>query len=254
MSGQRFAKTGVLAVALAAFLMVEAAWALPFPPPPPAFRAPGPVGPPLMAWPAHYPGGHFARSTFIPYGRWRYQPYYYNYYPYYTYYCPNYGSYPQVYPYIPAGSPINMDTARLAFQKGDYAEAEKQCEQGINLRLGDANPHELRALCQFAQGKYQNAAATLYEVLAAGPGAGWDTLSSFYTSAQTYAAQLRALERYVEEYPKDAAGRFVLAYHYRALDQREAAAGQLREVIKLQPKDRVSPGILEALEKAKQGK
>jgi hypothetical protein len=33
-----------------------------------------------------------------------------------------------------------------------------------------------------------------------------------------------------------------------------AAAGLLREVVKLQPRDQVSPGILQALEKAKDGK
>ena len=50
-------------------------------------------------------------------------------------------------------------------------------------------------------------------------------------------------------HPKDAGGRFVLAYHYLVLDERDAARGQLREVVKLQPKDKVSGGILKVLEK-----
>jgi tetratricopeptide (TPR) repeat protein len=143
------------------------------------------------------------------------------------------------------------DQARRAFQKGDYVEAQRECERAIRLLPGDANLHEFRALCQFARGQSTDAAGTLYEVLAAGPGWDWSTLSSFYTSPQTYTTQLRALERYVRESPKDAAGRFVLAYHYLALGERDAAARQLREVIKLQPRDQVSPGILEALEKAR---
>jgi tetratricopeptide (TPR) repeat protein len=144
-----------------------------------------------------------------------------------------------------------MDQARLAFQKGAYAEAQAECEPALRLLPGDANLHEFQALCQFAQGKYPDAAGTLYEVLAAGPGWDWDTLRAIYTSAQTYTTHLRALERYVSEHPKDPAGRFVLAYHYLALDEGDAAASQLREVIKLQPRDQVAPAILEALEKAK---
>jgi tetratricopeptide (TPR) repeat protein len=144
-----------------------------------------------------------------------------------------------------------MDSARLAFQKGDYAGAQRQCEQVIQQQPGDANLHEFRALCQFAQGQYKDAASTLYPVLAAGPGWDWNTLSSFYTSAQTYTKQLRALEQYVKDYPNEPAGHFVLAYHYLVLDEPDAALGQLHQVVKLQPRDQVSPGILAALEKAK---
>jgi Tetratricopeptide repeat len=147
-----------------------------------------------------------------------------------------------------------MEKAVLAFQNGDYAGAQRECEQANRLVPGNANVHEFCALCQFAQGKYKDAAATLYKVLAAGPGWNWNTLSSFYTDAQTYQKQLRALEEYVREQPKDDAGRFVLAYHYLVLDERDAAAGQLQEVVKLQPKDNLSAGILKSLEKAKQGK
>jgi hypothetical protein len=154
---------------------------------------------------------------------------------------------------IPAAVKRGMDAARLAFQKGDYAVAQGECERAIRLQPGDPNLHEFRALCQFARGKYQDAAATLYPVLAAGPGWDWDTLSSFYPSAATYIRQLRALEQSVREHPKDAAGRFVLAYHYLVLDERDPAFGQLQEVVKLQPKDKVSAGIREALVQAKKG-
>jgi tetratricopeptide (TPR) repeat protein len=141
----------------------------------------------------------------------------------------------------------HMNVARREFQKGDYADALRECELAMGLLPGDANLREFRALCQFAQGKYQDSAATLYEVLAAGPGWHWDSISSFYPSAQTYTTQLRALEQHARENPKNAAGRFLLAYHYLALDERDAAAGKLREVIQLQPKDQVSLRILAAL-------
>jgi tetratricopeptide (TPR) repeat protein len=140
-----------------------------------------------------------------------------------------------------------MVLARRAFRNGDYAEAQRECERAIGLLPAEANLRELRALCQFAQGNYQDAANALYEVLSAGPGWSWETLSSFYTSDQAYTRQLRALERHVREGSNDAAGHFVLAYHYLALDQRGAAAGQLREAVRLEPRDQVSPVIVEAL-------
>jgi hypothetical protein len=153
-----------------------------------------------------------------------------------------------------AAAKQGMDDARRAFKKEDYAEAQKDSEKAIRLLPGNAHLHEFSALCEFAQGKYQDAAATLYEVLAVEPGWSWDTLSSFYPSARTYIKQLRALEQNVQEHPEDAAARFVLAYHYLLLDERDAAAAQLREVSKLHPKDHVAPGLLEVLEKAKKSK
>jgi tetratricopeptide (TPR) repeat protein len=234
---------------------------------------------PIYGWVGSYSsvyggGGSYSYSSDNPY-YYNYSPTYNNYYPYngsYTYGDSYSSSGSQSDPgassssYQPApSSPAHsnkaaantdkktaavewrMDMAWRAFKKGDYAEAQRECELAIRLLPEETNLHEFCALCQFAQGKYQDAAATLYEVLAAGPGWDWSTLSSFYTSAQTYTTQLRSLERYVTENPKDAAGHFLLAYHYLALRERDAAVGQLREVIKRQPKDQVSRGILEAL-------
>ena len=95
-----------------------------------------------------------------------------------------------------------MDAALRAFQNGDYAGAQRECERAIRLVPRNTNVHEFRALCQFAQGKYKDAAATLHAVLAAGPGWNWNTLSSLYTNAQIYTKQLRALEQYVKEQPE----------------------------------------------------
>ena len=112
-----------------------------------------------------------------------------------------------------------MDRAVRAFQNGDYAEAQRECERVIRLLPGNANVQEFCALRQFAQGNYKDAAVTLRAVLAAGPGWDWKMLSSLYTNPQTYRKRARALEDYVRERPNDAAGRFVLAYHYLVLDE-----------------------------------
>ncbi len=148
----------------------------------------------------------------------------------------------------------HMRAACQAFQNGNYLEAESECGRANHLSPSDANIQEFRALCQFSQSKYQEAASTLHQVLAVGPGWSWETVSSFYTSPSTYTTQLRALEQYVRKNPKDASGRFVLGYHYFALESREAAIGQLREVVKLEPKDQFSRFALNALETGKIGK
>jgi tetratricopeptide (TPR) repeat protein len=142
-----------------------------------------------------------------------------------------------------------MDLAVAAFKGGDYATAMRECDQAIELLPGDTNLHEFRALCQFARKKYKDAAGTLYAVLAAGPGWDWATLSSFYPNEEAYTRQLRALEGFARANPKDASAHFVLAYQYLVLNQPAAAIDQLAEVVKLQPNDKVSSGLLDALRK-----
>ena len=105
--------------------------------------------------------------------------------------------------------------------------------------------HEFRALCQFAQHDYKGAAATLNAVLAVGPGWNWETLFSLYANVDTYTAQLRALERYVDQKPDSGDARFVLAYHYLSTGAKDAAIEQLREVVRLVPKDQVAAQMLE---------
>src|SRR5262249_50736133 len=66
-----------------------------------------------------------------------------------------------------------FDQASAAFVRGAYAEAQRLAEQAIEKLPGDATLHEFRALTLFAQRKYQEAAAAIYAVLAAGPGWDW---------------------------------------------------------------------------------
>jgi hypothetical protein len=72
--------------------------------------------------------------------------------------------------------------------------------------------HEFRALCLFALGRYDEAAAALYAVLTACPGWDWATLIGLYPDAGTYTRQLRALEAAIAGNKAVASKRFVLAY------------------------------------------
>lgn len=146
-----------------------------------------------------------------------------------------------------------LDAAREAFLKGDYLTAIRQANQAIALNPGDSLPHEFRALAYFAAKQYKAAAAGLYAVLSAGPGWDWTTMSSFYQDVNTYTAQLRALEQYVDAHRNQADARFVLAYHYLTCGHTEAAVKQLEAVVQLNPKDQLSAQLLASLTAPAQG-
>ena len=99
----------------------------------------------------------------------------------------------------------------------------------------------------FAQKKYKEAAATLYAVLSAGPG--WDrkTLGGLYPDWDTYTAQLSDLENYVKAHPDDGSGHFLLAYHHLVHGNKDQAVAQLKDVVRLVPKDQLSARLLKAL-------
>jgi tetratricopeptide (TPR) repeat protein len=143
-----------------------------------------------------------------------------------------------------------LDQARAVFREDDYVQAQTLVERAIALLPSDPALHEFRALTLFAQQKYRDAAATLYAVLAAGPGWDWPTMASFYRDVETYTRQLRALEEFVGRRPEEPAGRFVLAYHYLVLGHKDQAAAQLRAVLQLQPQDKLSAALLQALTSA----
>jgi tetratricopeptide (TPR) repeat protein len=139
------------------------------------------------------------------------------------------------------------DLARAAFKQGDYATALRENDLALKSLPQDAALHEFRALVLFATGDYQQAAATLYAVLSAGPGWDWTTLSGMYGTISTYTEQFRQLELFVTDHPDSAEGHFVLAYHYLTCNHSDSAAGQLREVIRLKPQDQLAPQLLKMI-------
>jgi tetratricopeptide (TPR) repeat protein len=140
-----------------------------------------------------------------------------------------------------------FDAARAAFLAGNYTEALQKTDEALKTLPNDAAIHEFRALCLFALKQYDQAAATLYAVLSAGPGWDWTTLIRLYPDVDTYTAQQRALEAYIGSHPESASARFVLAYHYLTQGHTEAAVEELKEVLKLQPSDHLSTQLVAQL-------
>jgi len=149
----------------------------------------------------------------------------------------------------PAASPSDaaFDAALRAFKEGGYASALADCDKAVKLAPNDSVIHEVRALSLFALGRYPEAAATLNAVLAVAPGMDWTTMSGLYGSVDSYTDQLRNLEDFCRANPDNAAGFFVLAYHYLVGGHADMAADALRVVVAKQPGDVVAKRLLDAI-------
>ncbi|MFN0056170.1 MAG: tetratricopeptide repeat protein [Planctomycetales bacterium] len=143
-----------------------------------------------------------------------------------------------------AAALVPFDAAREAFKAGKYDEALQGADAALGKLPNDPALHEFRGLVLFAQAKYQEAAATIYAVLSAGPGWDWTTLSSMYASVDTYTGQLRKLEEYRKAHPESPDAAFLLAYHYLTCGHKDTAAKQLEAVVKLLPDDKLAPQLL----------
>ena len=98
--------------------------------------------------------------------------------------------------------------------------------------------------------RYDEAAAVNYAVLSAGPGWNWSTLAGLYPDVDTYTNQLRALEAYVQTNPSSASAAFLLAYHYLAQGNNDAAGAQFERVSQLLPSDQLSASFAKLYKKA----
>ncbi len=140
-----------------------------------------------------------------------------------------------------------FDAARTAFMQGDYKTALAQVNQAIALVPNDTVLHEFRGQALFALGRYKEAAAADYAVLSAGPGWDWTTLCALYPSVEVYTEQLRALEQYEKSNPAASEAKSLLAENYLTCGYTDAAAAQLKEVVRLNPKDQLSAQLLNSI-------
>jgi len=144
-------------------------------------------------------------------------------------------------------SVASFDDARAAFKAGDYGQALTLCESALTKTPNDPILHEFRSTCLFALGRYDEAAVPMYTVLSAGPGWDWTTLVGLYPSVDVYSQQLRSLEAFCDATPAAASARFLLASLYMTQGSSDAAASFFKQVVALQPQDRLSAQLLEVL-------
>ena len=109
--------------------------------------------------------------------------------PYYTesIYGPLYYDYSQPLPAMPTeetppsqsnsqSAMTQFEDAQAQFKRGDATSALQNVDLAIRTAPSDTRLHEFRALALFSLGRYNEAAETLYPVLAAGPGWNWETV------------------------------------------------------------------------------
>lgn len=140
-----------------------------------------------------------------------------------------------------------FDDGLAQFKSGGYRPALANFDAALKQLPNDPVVHEVRALTLFALGDYTPAAAALNSILSSAPGMDWTTMSSLYGSADDYTTQLRKLEKFCKDNPKDSAAAFVLAYHYLVLGSKDEAIRALTAVVKNQPKDVTAKRMLDAL-------
>jgi tetratricopeptide (TPR) repeat protein len=138
---------------------------------------------------------------------------------------------------MPPTSTDLFNAALDEFKKGNYANALTNTEAAMKGFSQNPVMHEFRALCLFALGRYQEASAAVYALLASGPGWDWTTLQSLYPNTDTYVNQLLALEKAAAAKPDDPSLQFLLAYHYTTANQSAAAKEALTKLRKLLPTD-----------------
>ena len=149
---------------------------------------------------------------------------------------------------LPQADNPDFDAAREAFQQGNYDAALASVDAAIQRVPTDAVLHEFRALVLFAMQDYKQSAAVVHSVLAVGPGWDWTTMSSLYPDPNIYTQQLRGLEDYTLASPKAADAHFLLAYHYMICNHNDAATGQLQQVVRLMPTDRLAGELLKMVQ------
>lgn len=140
-----------------------------------------------------------------------------------------------------------FDQGLAKFKEAQYVAALSDFNSSLKSLPGDAVVHEVRALALFAVGDYKSAAAGLNSLLSSAPGMDWTTMSGLYGNTDDYTAQLRKLEQFCKDNPKDASAFFVLAYHYLVTGSKDAAVIALKVVVENQPKDITAKRMLDAI-------
>lgn len=137
--------------------------------------------------------------------------------------------------------------AKRDFAAGRYPQALVSVDKALKLLPKDANLHQFRSLCLFAQAEYKPAAAAAYTAFTLGNAWTWETLRSFYNGTNQYTAQYHLLAKAAKYAPESADTHFLLAYHHLMLGHRDAGRRELEKAAELLPGDPVVTGLLKVL-------
>jgi tetratricopeptide (TPR) repeat protein len=131
-----------------------------------------------------------------------------------------------------------------AFRQADYRTTINLAGHAAVDNPRDRNVHLLLSLAMFAAGDYRGAANEAHAVIAIGPLPDWPTLFGLYGNVQTYADQLRALEKFIDAHPQAPEGRLLLGFQYAMEGHQQAAERELRQAVIAMPSDKLAGRLL----------
>lgn len=146
---------------------------------------------------------------------------------------------------LPAGGGGAFVTqGEAAFRSGDYAKAVYAFRHAAVDDPQNAMTVLLLGHALFATGQFEEAAGTTQAALENLPRENWGAVikryRELYGKPQDYTAQLRTLERAIQNKPEDPALRFLAGYHYSYLGFTKQAIDQFDRVLKLAPQDEIA--------------
>ncbi len=97
---------------------------------------------------------------------------------------------------------------------------------------------------RFAEGDYRAAAAEAHALASISGVPSWDQIYGLYGDVDRYASNLRSLEDFAKQHPKDTDAHFLLGMLYLATGYRAEAEEHLATVADLMPHDKIAQNLL----------
>ncbi|HEY2838716.1 MAG TPA: hypothetical protein VGJ26_06195 [Pirellulales bacterium] len=130
-----------------------------------------------------------------------------------------------------------LGLARQSIHEADYQAALLNLEPVLKVSPANGEAWMAESQALFGLGRYPEAATALHFSMRNLPREAWGepvrNFSRYFRSSEEYTARLRALEAYVRANPAEAAGRYLLGYHYGYLGHATEAKRELEIAIKL---------------------
>ena len=128
--------------------------------------------------------------------------------------------------------------------EGNYGNATRLAGHAGIDHPRNPDVHILAMLGLFAMGDYRGSAMEAHAVAAMGRIPDWAAVYGLYGNVQPYTDQLRKLEKFVDQHPTAAEGRFLLGFQYMIAGHKDAARDQFAQAVKLTPRDTLAAKLL----------
>ncbi|OHB80678.1 MAG: hypothetical protein A2W31_12785, partial [Planctomycetes bacterium RBG_16_64_10] len=159
----------------------------------------------------------------------------------------------EIAPPEPSGAAIRagdqfVAQAEAAFRAGRYEHAVTDIQHALVELPNDGHLSLLLSQALFAVGDFQGAITAAYRGMALLDTNQWGSIVENYAQYygnDDYVAQMRRLDRYIDENPKAAYAYALRGYHFGYLGHEKQARADLGKAIELEPRDQFAATLLE---------